>query len=608
MPAAGGKSGDDPAVALFGHALTLTTQALSHDFETQVAFDGLSDAKGTRGDLPAIVPVMSRERLTGLRGKADKLAFTRAFHDPDLHARLRPQVAEASSAFDETEAMRTMILGARLMLGARANLRAHVESDLVPHLVAQKNLRGRLEPHETVALALWEEAFGEQVPGELTKPVRAHLCKGRSRILGALLAQASDQEAFARGVRKALARLGVLAEEDRGEEGDESSEDISREETSSASSDAFDGTVSADLESDDADEAQGEEAGEVSPEDQVDQVSRRDRTHLDGDTSALEPEPAGLLVEDSDAPYRVFDTRFDEVVTPGDLADREELARLRDLLDQRTEKSLSVVSRLANRLQRRLLAQQNRSWHFNLDEGQLDTARLARIVTRPGSSLAFKRESALPFRDTIVTLLIDNSGSMRGRPIVIAALSTEIIAATLERCSVQTEVIGFTTVNWKGGSPRTHWLESGKPARPGRLNALRHILYKSASEPWRRARKSLGLMLREGLLKENIDGEALQFAARRLLEGHQARKILMVISDGAPVDDATLSANGPQYLERHLGEVIGAIESEGKIELIAIGVGHDVSRYYKRAIVIDRVEDLGTVIVNELAELFDVKA
>jgi cobaltochelatase CobT len=306
--------------------------------------------------------------------------------------------------------------------------------------------------------------------------------------------------------------------------------------------------------------------------------------------------------------YRAFTTQFDETIDATELCDPDELTRLRQLLDQQLSHLQAVVAKLANRLQRRLMAQQSRAWEFDLEEGLLDTARLARVVVNPATPLSFKREKEMEFRDTVVTLLIDNSGSMRGRPITVAAMSADILARTLERCGVKVEVLGFTTRMWKGGQSRERWIAAGKPANPGRLNDLRHIVYKAADAPWRRARKSLGLMLREGILKENIDGEALLWAHNRLVGRGEQRKILMVISDGAPVDDSTLSVNPGNYLERHLREAIGWIETQSPVELIAIGIGHDVTRYYRRAVTIVDAEQLGGTMLEKLAELFEEKA
>jgi cobaltochelatase CobT len=305
--------------------------------------------------------------------------------------------------------------------------------------------------------------------------------------------------------------------------------------------------------------------------------------------------------------YKAFSKRHDETVFAEDLCEAEELDRLRAYLDKQLQNLSSIVARLANRLQRRLMAQQNRSWEFDLEEGMLDAARLPRVVIDPQQPLSFKREKDTDFRDTVVTLLLDNSGSMRGRPITVAATCADILARTLERCGVKVEILGFTTKAWKGGQAREAWLQAGKPAAPGRLNDLRHIVYKAADAPWRRARKNLGLMMREGLLKENIDGEALDWAHKRLMARPEQRRILMMISDGAPVDDSTLSVNPGNYLERHLRQMIEEIETHSPVELIAIGIGHDVTRYYRRAVTIVDAEELGGAMTDKLAELFSEK-
>jgi cobaltochelatase CobT len=362
-----------------------------------------------------------------------------------------------------------------------------------------------------------------------------------------------------------------------------------------------------------SDAATAREAGEQDPD--AERMESAEQPDLDTQESDEEPPEMGEGERPSrpdpgpdrrrEPDYKVFTAAHDEVVTPEELAEAEELDRLRAYLDQQLSNLSSVVSRLANRLQRRLLAQQNRAWTFDLEEGMLDAARLTRVIVDPTAPLSFKQEEDTEFRDTVVTLLIDNSGSMRGRPIMVAAVCADILARTLERCGVKVEILGFTTRAWKGGLSREDWIKAGKPPNPGRLNDLRHIVYKAADAPWRRARRDLGLMMKEGLLKENIDGEALLWAHQRLLGRSEQRKILMVISDGAPVDDSTLSVNTGHYLERHLRAVIGQIEALSPVELIAIGIGHDVTRYYRRAVTLVDAEQLGGAIVENLAALFE---
>ena len=350
-------------------------------------------------------------------------------------------------------------------------------------------------------------------------------------------------------------------------------------------------------------QSEGEDGQEAEGEVQGEQQDQED--------DATEPED-GARPNRQEAPfshtenwgYKVFTTQYDEEIAAVDLCEPEELARLRGFLDQQLAAMAGVVSRLANKLQRLLMAQQNRHWEFDLEEGLLDTSRLTRIVIDPMYPLSFKHEKDTDFRDTVVTLLLDNSGSMRGRPIMVAAMCADILGRTLERVGVKTEILGFTTRAWKGGLAREAWLAAGKPPAPGRLNDLRHIIYKSADEPWRRAKKNLGLMMREGLLKENIDGEALAWAHNRLIARPEQRKILMVISDGAPVDDSTLSVNAGNYLEKHLRKVIEEIETRSSVELTAIGIGHDVTRYYQKAVTIVDAEQLGGAMTEQLTDLF----
>ena len=381
-------------------------------------------------------------------------------------------------------------------------------------------------------------------------------------------------------------------EQQDGEEGD--SENQSEGEGATTGAQASPDGSPADGEAEDAQDGAEEGDGEMMPGSSDDDPGRPGRPGT---------MPRGR--PDDTAIYRAFSTVSDEVVEAHELCDADELSRLRQLLDQQLSHLQSVIARLANRLQRRLLAKQTRAWEFDLDEGLLDAARLSRVVANPILPLAYKRERETDFRDTVVTLLIDNSGSMRGRPITVAAMSADILARTLERCAVKVEILGFTTRAWKGGQSRERWIAAGKPPNPGRLNDLRHIVYKPADAPWRRARRNLGLMLREGILKENIDGEALAWAHNRLRERTEQRRILMVISDGAPVDDSTLSVNPGNYLEKHLREVIHDIERLGEVELTAIGIGHDVTRYYRRAVTIVDAEQLGGVMLEKLAELFE---
>jgi len=418
----------------------------------------------------------------------------------------------------------------------------------------------------------------------------------------------ADQAAFARLARKVISDLGYgdqLGDDpDQDDSEEEAGEDQAEDSPENAGSEEQDSDETEASPDQTQEEQQDQSQAQVTMEDSAD-MEQGDETELPEGEAPLEPPPPAPH-SDADPAYTVYTTDFDEEIRAEDLAEPAELERLRAYLDQQLEPLKGAVSRLANKLQRRLQAQQNRSWLFDLEEGTLDAGRLARVVANPTTPLSFKQEKDTEFRDTCVTLLLDNSGSMRGRPISIAAICADVLARTLERCSVKVEILGFTTRAWKGGQSRERWLAQGRPQQPGRLNDLRHIIYKGADAPWRRARPNLGLMMKEGLLKENIDGEALEWAHRRMMARPEARRILMVISDGAPVDDSTLSVNPASFLEKHLRDVIAMVERKKAVELIAIGIGHDVTRYYNRAVTITDVEQLAGAMTEQLASLFEV--
>ena len=540
----------------FRQVLAGTARAIARDEEVEVAFASESGAQG--GKVARVVspgPSLSPRLVAEARGAADALALRLRHHDPRLHGANAPMEADARSVFDALESARVEALGARAMPGVRANLaelaEARVRGDSI--------IRARSAQEVPLATALGLLARQRLTGDEPPKAAEAGLALVRDWIeeraggdLDALGLALDDQAAFAALARKLLEDLELSAAADPAEQ------------------DPDDG----------GDDDEGDDGAVPKPN------RRRGEVELSGD-------------------YKAFTNRFDEVVEALDLTDEEELDRLRAYLDGQMGVLSSVVTRLANRLQRRLMAQQARSWDFDQEEGLLDAARLARVIVSPAHSLSYKIERETEFKDTVVSILIDNSGSMRGRPISIAAISADILARTLERCGVATEILGFTTRAWKGGQSRERWVQEGKPRNPGRLNDLRHVLYKSADAPMRRARKNIGLMLREGLLKENIDGEALAWAYKRLLARSEHRRILMVISDGAPVDDSTLSVNPGNYLEKHLREVIKDIEARDAVELIAIGIGHDVTRYYAKAVTIMDAEQLGGTIIDQLASLFE---
>jgi cobaltochelatase CobT len=550
-----------------------------------------------------------------LRGHADSMALRLTCHNTDVHRRLTPQAPAARAVFDAVEQARVEAIGSRRMQGVAGNLDAMLDDRFHRARYADIAVRAEAPLEDALAMIVRERLTGLRPPRNAQRIVdlwRPWIEERASAELDRLSLQIEDQRAFAGAVHKLLTALEMIdegsldsdpEEDDAGagdpdgtddkqpEEGAEDhTGDASRSETAEVSSDLME-----ESEIDAADAPTGE----------FDGVAELSASEEAGDPRRPQPPPRA---EPHGSDYKAFSKKYDEVVAAQDLCDAEELDRLRSYLDKQLNNHSSIVARLANRLQRRLLAQQSRSWEFDLEEGILDPARLPRVIADPRQPLSFKREKDMEFRDTVVTLLIDNSGSMRGRPITVAATCADILARTLERCGVKVEILGFTTRAWKGGQSREAWLQANRPASPGRLNDLRHIIYKSADAPWRRSRKHLGLMMREGLLKENIDGEALDWAHRRLLARPEQRRILMMISDGAPVDDSTLSVNPGNYLERHLRFMIEEIETRSPVELIAIGIGHDVTRYYRRAVTIVDAEELGGAMTDKLAELFNETA
>ncbi|MBY0564043.1 MAG: cobaltochelatase subunit CobT [Hyphomonadaceae bacterium] len=595
----------------FKRALAQSTRALAGaEGELEVAFGAegprLSPGRIVLPHPPRVISDAEAERL---RGQADALALKLAHHNESEHARLRPAGADARAVFDAVEETRVQALGANAMKGVAANLTAALTDVFERKGAARAQSRANAPLADAVALMVRERLTGLAPPQNAKAIVdvwRADIERDAGAALDQLAAVASDQRAFALKMRDVLSDLGVGDEASPGEDDEraDGSENQSPQQPDDREGEGQDDQeVPAELETVQSD-ADTESDRTLSVEVDLDSDDMEEAEQDDPGEQPIRPRSRNEP-EDPNAQYQVFTRAHDEIIAAEDLCDGEELARLRAYLDQQLKPLQSVVGRLANRLQRRLLAKQNRAWSFDLEEGVLDTARLTRVIIDPMSALSFKQEEDMPFKDTVVTLLLDNSGSMRGRPIMVAALCADILARTLERCGVKVEVLGFTTRAWKGGRSKEDWLGAGRPPQPGRLNDLRHVVYKSADAPWRRARRNLGLMMREGLLKENIDGEALMWAHDRLLARSEQRRILMVISDGAPVDDSTLSANPGNYLERHLRNVIHWVETRSPVELIAIGIGHDVTRYYRRAVTITDAEQLGGVMTEKLAELFD---
>jgi cobaltochelatase CobT len=604
----------DKELEEFKTAIAATMRALAHDKNLDISF--LNNGKNDEGDLrnlqKAKLPMpdedISDESLAIVRGDADAKALQLHYHDAGVHLENAPLNITAQTIFDALEKARCEAIGARQMKGVASNLQASIEEKCIRfgydnlenredsniadalHIIAQSSLSDTpLPPAAERLVRLWEPWLEKRLGKE-----------GIARLQPAL----ENQQEFAEIAKEVIKELDFDVSDNSQEE--DSSEEAEEEEAESGSDQNED---SPEAESDEYDDEYDDESSEEEEQSAAD-LNEMTAEMMQGEYEETAPgnpnaRRSGNYIPGPDDPYTIYTTTHDEIVRAEDLAEHEELDRLRNMLDQQLAHLHNVITKLANRLQRKLMAKQQRSWQFDLDEGLLDSGRLARIVANPSVPLSFKQEKETDFRDTVVTILIDNSGSMRGRPIAIAAICTDILARTLERCGVKVEILGFTTRAWKGGRSRDLWIQNNRPPYPGRLNDLRHIIYKQADAPWRRSRKNLGLMLKEGLLKENIDGEALVWAHNRLAQRPEARKILLVISDGAPVDDSTLSVNPSNILERDLRNVIEWIETASAVELTAIGIGHDVTRYYRKAITIADADELAAAIADRLEELFD---
>jgi cobaltochelatase CobT len=597
----------------FKRAVAGCMRALSRTPELEVTFAPekpalIGSGATAKARLPEPPRKLSPRDTAIVRGHADAMALRLACHDNEVHRRLVPQGSAARSVFDAVEQARVEAIGARRMEGVASNLSAMLDDRYHRSNLGDVTDRSDAPIEDAVAMMVRERLTGSAPPKDARKVVdlwRSWIEERAGGDLDQLSRSVENQRDFGRLVHKLLASLDMADEsssdsDESDDEGDDRPEDSDSEQDGEGEQDHAGEPIQ--MEKAESDQSMDESASEAADAPAGEFPDETEGADAEDSAEGQRPPLGGNEARGPE--YKAFTTRFDEVIHAEDLCEPEELERLRAYLDKQLQNLSSIVARLANRLQRRLMAQQNRSWEFDLEEGMLDPARLSRVITDPQQPLSFKRERDMDFRDTVVTLLLDNSGSMRGRPITVAATCADILARTLERCGVKTEILGFTTRAWKGGQSREAWLQAGKPPAPGRLNDLRHIIYKSADAPWRRARKNLGLMMREGLLKENIDGEALDWAHKRLLGRSEQRRILMMISDGAPVDDSTLSVNPGNYLERHLRGIIEEIETRSPIELIAIGIGHDVTRYYRRAVTIVDAEELGGAMTEKLAELF----
>ncbi|MFZ3484149.1 cobaltochelatase subunit CobT [Sphingomonas sp. 3-13AW] len=598
----------------FRDALRGTARALASDAEVELGFTADAPvASGRHIKVPMPSRTLPPEQVAEARGFADGFALKMRLHDNAVHARNAPADPVARAVFDAAETARVEALGSRGYAGIADNLDQALAMRLRTDPLARARTRAEVPLSTAVGLMVRERLTGKLPPASVAPGmalVHSWIEERAGDALDALAASIEDQSAFARATTRMLEGLELVEGEvepedsDEGGEDEEGTQEEAKDEGDEGEAEEQSGGEG-EVEARGQDQREQETGGEG--EEQYDDAAEDGEGDPGDEGEGMMPTRPNRNWSDQPAhfDYKAFTTAFDEVVNATELCDSDELDRLRAYLDQQLIQLQGVVTKLANRLQRRLMAQQSRSWDFDQEEGMLDAARLARVVINPGQSLSYKIEREAEFRDTVVTLLIDNSGSMRGRPISIAAISADILARTLERVGVKVEVLGFTTRAWKGGQSREAWLAAGRPPHPGRLNDIRHIVYKQADEPWRRAKKALGLMMREGLLKENIDGEALLWAHSRLLARPEDRKVLMVISDGAPVDDSTLSVNSGSYLEKHLRQVIGWIEGRSPVELVAIGIGHDVTRWYSRAVTIMDAEQLAGTMIDQLAALFD---
>ena len=600
---------DESPLDRFKNVLTGASRAVAHEPEVEIAWTADAPvANGNNFRVPMPGRNLPREQAMEARGFADSFALKLRHHSEALHSRKAPGEPTARACYDAVEQVRYEALGARDYKGMRDNLDAALVVRTQGDPITRASRADEVPMQAALALLLREHLTGQPVPEAAREGVamlREWISGKAEGDFDALAAMLDDQEAFQQLSLNMLQHLELTQahplepDSEDGEDQDSEDQDDEQPEDGESAEDQNPSEVASDA-------AKGDDEGESEDERQTEDDNSDAEEGDEGDEGMLPTRPNRPWTElPLKFDYKAYTEAFDEVVAANELCDEEELTRLRAYLDAQLKGLQGIVTKLANRLQRRLMAQQNRSWDFDQEEGLIDAARLARVIISPGHSLSYKVEREVDFKDTIVTLLIDNSGSMRGRPISIAAISADVLARTLERCGVKTEILGFTTRAWKGGQSREAWLGGGKPAGPGRLNDLRHIVYKKADMPYRHARKNLGLMMREGLLKENIDGEALLWAHARLLARPEDRRVLMVISDGAPVDDSTLSVNNAGYLELHLRKVIDWIEKQSPVQLVAIGIGHDVTRYYRRAVTIMDVEQLAGTMIEQLAGLFE---
>ena len=590
----------------FKRALSSTVKAIAEDKEIEVIFGNNSTSSEEKIILPEINNVFDLDNIASIRGAADNEALIYKYRNNDTYTEFLPNKEKNKKIYESLENTRIQILGSKYMRGVKSNLLSLYEKNCNEKNYSNVTSQSDLEIEHALEIYLKKKIDTNIVPKSASHAL-SYWSKWLDSKVGTsiddLLENLDNQEKFAKLANKLISDLKLY---DTNENKDESEDDNKGQQTEELDNPDIDETESQSSMSDDDMENTEEEVQSEESELPVDENNEEMQDLEDDGSENVKPQyKESKSVETILSEYMVYSNKYDEIITAQDLCEDEELNRLRKYLDQQLKSFQTIISRLANRLQRKLLAKQNRSWELNIEEGLLDTSRLTRVITDPFYSLSFKKEKDTDFKDTVVSLLIDNSGSMRGRPITVAAMSADILARTLEKCGVKVEILGFTTKAWKGGKSRESWMQNNKPPSPGRLNDLRHIIYKAADEPWRRSKKNLGLMMREGLLKENIDGEALLWAHKRLQNRYEARKILMVISDGAPVDDSTLSVNSGNYLEKHLRGAINWIENKSDVQLLAVGIGHDVTRYYKKAVTIVDAEQLADVMTEQLVDLFE---
>ena len=582
----------------FKSAISSTVKAISENFDLEIKFGNNISSKKNSLNLPEVTSLKKLQDFTNLRAFADSEALKIKYTNKKIYIENEPKGATSKALYAIAEKIRYEKIGSDKLRGVKNNITQCYESKFKDKKIEEIKTEGDVPITEAFELYLRSHFFKIK-QSHTTKKVLSYwkdlFDKNLKLKLNELDNCIQNQNKFSRLIANLIDNLDFEDSKEKEEKKETNKADSSQSEKNNEEKEL---SQKEDNQSSDVDLDVLENSFDPSDNNQD-----SNQKEVDGGPSLGKRNQKNLFKEK----YKVFTNQYDEIINAEKLENDEEIIRLRKNLDQQLTNLQNLVAKLANKLQRQLLAKQNRSWEFDLEEGMLDASKLSRVIIDPFHSLSYKMEKEIEFKDTIVTLLIDNSGSMRGRPISVAAICADILSRTLERCSVKVEILGFTTKNWKGGKSREKWNLENKPANPGRLNDLRHIIYKSVDNPWRQSKKNLGLMLKEGLLKENIDGEALLWAFKRIATRKEERKILMIISDGAPVDDSTLSVNSGDYLEKHLRQTVKWIEKNSDIEILAVGIGHDVTRYYKKAIKIVDVQELGDVMINQLTKLFSEK-